>query len=63
MSAVDLIKKSETESLTQEELRSLIEHINGEMQEIKEHNPAEYLRLIKGLNNVVHDLNKELNVL
>lgn len=60
MTPQELIEKSKTESLSEEELKQVLEGMNSEMQELKEKDPQKYLELLQELNNTIRDLNADL---
>lgn len=60
MSPQELIEKSKTESLSEEELKQVLEGMTSEMQELKEKDPKKYLELLRELNGIIRDLNADL---
>ena len=60
MNSQELIEKSKTEVLSEEELKQVLEGMNGEMQELKEKDPQKYLELLQELNSIIRDLNADL---
>jgi hypothetical protein len=63
MDTQELIEKSKTETLSEEELKQVLEGMNSEMQELKEKDPQKYLELLRELNNITRDLNTGLKSL
>ena len=60
MNPQELIEKSKTEKLSEEELKRVLESMNSEMQELKEKDPQKYLELLQELNSIISDLNADL---
>lgn len=60
MTSQELIEKSKTETLSEKELKQVLEGMNGEMQELKEKDPQKYLELLRELNSIISDLNADL---
>jgi predicted component of viral defense system (DUF524 family) len=60
MTTQELIEKSKTEALSEEELKQILEGMNSEMQELKEKDPKKYLALLQELNSIISDLNTDL---
>ncbi len=63
MNPQELIEKSKTGVLSEEELKQVLEGMNGEMQELKEKDPQKYLELLRELNSIIRDLNTDLKSL
>jgi hypothetical protein len=60
MNTQELIEKMNSGELTSDEQREVFMHINEEMGVLKEQNPEKYLELVKQLNQILEDLNKDL---
>lgn len=60
MTPQELIEKSKTEVLSEEELKQVLEGMNSEMQTLKEEDPQKYLEFLQKLNRAIRDLNADL---
>jgi hypothetical protein len=60
MELEQLIEKSKTEELSEAEQQELISGMNKQMLELKESDPEKYLELMKQLNEILEELNRNL---
>ena len=63
MTPQELIEKSKTESLSEEEVKQVLEGMSTEMQELKEKEPEKYLKLLRALNSTIRGLSTDLKSL
>ena len=57
----DLIKKAQTEKLSDEEQKELLSALGQEIEELKKNKPEKYLELLKDLNAAISEANKALS--
>jgi hypothetical protein len=60
MELKQLIEKSKTEELSEAEQQELISGMNKQMLELKESDPEKYLEIMKQLNEILEELNRNL---
>jgi len=60
MELQQLVDKANDSGLSMEEQQQLFVKLNEDMARLKEQDPAKYLELLKQLNGVIEELNKDL---
>jgi hypothetical protein len=60
MDTQNLLDKMNSGELTPEEQQEALAQMNAEMEALKEKDPEKYLELLKQLNDILEELNKDL---
>lgn len=60
MEIQELVDKANETGLTEAEQQELLSALNAEMVALKEQDPVKYLELLKQLNGIIEELNKDL---
>lgn len=60
MELQQLVDKTNDSGLSAEEQQQLFVKLNEEMVSLKKQDPAKYLELLKQLNGIIEELNKDL---
>lgn len=63
MELQQLVDKANSSGLTATEQQDLFAQMNGQLLELKQQDPAKYLELLKQLNEILEQLNRDLKVI